>query len=236
MTAPVLDVMHPETAASIAPDLETDARQLTILASSSTAIETVEGLGIAVGDRQRIADLRKRVVDYFAPIKTMAYQLHRQICQRESAILDPLDGRDRSIRDAMSAFKRAQDEQRLALERAEQDRRKREAEATVLHEAASLESAGLPEIAAALVEDAMVAPPPVVTLPDRTREVAGFKTRRVWKWKYQGTAADREQVLALIPRQFLAVDEIKINSYVRAMKSSGSIPGIEIYSVDEPVR
>jgi len=232
MTAPVLDVMQPETANALAPDLETDARQLTVLAT----IATVEELTTAVADRQRIADLRKRVVDYFAPLKSMAYQLHRKICDRENAIVAPLDARDRLVRDAMANFKRAQDDQRLALERAEQDRRRREDHARALHEASILESAGHADIAAAIVDDAITAPPPAVTLPDPVRNVSGLKFRKVWKWRYAGTAADRERVLKLIPREFLAVDEVKVNSYVRSMKSSGSIPGIEIYSVDEPVR
>ena len=107
MTAPVLDVMQPETASALAPDLEEDARNVWIVESSSRTIATVEELGTAVAARQRIADVRKRIVDYFAPIKTMAHKLHKNICDRENAILNPLDARDRSIRDAMASFKRA---------------------------------------------------------------------------------------------------------------------------------
>jgi hypothetical protein len=233
MTAPVLDVMQPETANALAPDLERDA---TALATQlvDCRITNLPELATAAVARDRIAALRKSVVDYFAPIKGMAYKLHRTICDRENAILKPLDARDRTVRDAMALFTRQQDEDRREREQAEQERRYREAQSRAVHEAASLETAGHAEIAAAIVEDAMVAPPPVVTLPDPVREMVKF--RKVWKWRYAGTAADREKVLKLIPREFLAVDEVKVNSYVRSMKSSGSIPGIEIYSVDEPVR
>jgi len=233
MTAPVLDITNPD---AIGTDLETSSRQLAVAIAASSTIETRDDAAMAVADRQKIADLRKTVVEYFAPIKSMAHQLHKKICDRENAILGPLDARDRAVRDALGTFTRAQDAIRIAAEQAEADRRKAAQQATAVHEAAILESSGMPDLAAAIVEDAITAPPPVVTLPDVARSVPGLKFRKVWKWRYAGTAADRERVLLLIPRQFLAVDEVKVNSYVRAMKSSGSIPGIDIYSVDEPVR
>jgi hypothetical protein len=36
-----------------------------------------------------------------------------------------------------------------------------------------------------------------------------------------------------VPREFLKVDDVKVGQYVRAMKSTGAIAGIEIYSEDD---
>ena len=34
----------------------------------------------------------------------------------------------------------------------------------------------------------------------------------------------------------MCADEVKIGAYVRSMKESAKIPGIDVYYVDEPVR
>jgi hypothetical protein len=238
-----LDVMQPDTANSLAPELATSAVALAA-GLANCQITAVADLELAVADRDRIAALKKTVVDYFAPIKSMAYKLHRTICDRENVILQPLEARDRAIRDAMSAFKVAEDRARQEREREEQDRQHREQQAAAVHEAAALEASGQAPLAAAVLEDAIQAPPPVVALPDVTRGVSGLKFAKRWKWKYTGGPADVKatpapitaRTMKLIPREFLIVDEVKVGAYVRSMKSSGSIPGIEIYSVDEPVR
>lgn len=191
------------------------------------AIVTVDDLARAVAARADLADMRRRVVDYFAPIKAMAHKLHRALCDREHAIVDPIDARDRAIAAAMSAFKADQDRARRDREREEQARRQHELDAAILAEAATLETAGASAVAAALVEDAIVAPRIIVVEPDRIKD-AGAKFVRRWKWRLVDAAQ--------VPREFLVPDDVKIGQYVRAMKSSGAIPGVEIYAVDEPVR
>jgi len=225
MTAPALDITNPAAAATIGVDLE--QQTTSVLARGIVAIATVDELSQAVIERVFVADLRRRVVDYFEPIKSMAFKLHRALCDRENAILKPLDLRDRAIRDAMATFKREQDRVRQEAEAAEAARRRQALEAIAAQEAAQLEAAGAPELAAAVVDQAIAAPPPTVVLPDLVTET-GAKFRKTWRW--QIVNADR------VPREFLTLDEKKIGAYVRAMKSSGAIPGIEIYSVDEPVR
>ena len=243
MVAPVLDVMNPESANALASDLQHDAAELSERLKCYVVMTTADAEQ-AVKDRDQIAAMRKTVADYFAPIKSMAFKLHRTICDRENAILKPLDARDRAIREAASAWKAEQDRERRVREREEEDRRYLEEQARAMHEAAALETAGNAELAAAVVADAIATPPPVVALPDVTRAVAGLKFARRWKWKYTGGPADVKdtpqtilaRTMKLIPREFLIVDEVKVGAYVRSMKASGSIPGIEIYYVDEPVR
>jgi hypothetical protein len=50
---------------------------------------------------------------------------------------------------------------------------------------------------------------------------AGTKIMRPWKFHIVDPT--------LIPREYLAVDEVKIGAYVRAMKEAASIPGVETY-------
>jgi hypothetical protein len=42
-------------------------------------------------------------------------------------------------------------------------------------------------------------------------------------------AAAKARAIQLVPREFLTLDTVKINAYVRSHGASARIPGIEIY-------
>jgi hypothetical protein len=218
--------LNPAVAATIGNDLATESIALADRVSVG-AIATVEDLAAAVDARAQLGAMRQRVTSYFEPLKRMAHQLHKALCDKENAILKPIDTSDRMIAAAMSAYKAEQDRARRAREVEEQARVQRAQEAAALAEAAALERQGESALAAAVVEDALTAPPPVVVEPDPIRDT-GAKFRRVWKYRIVDAAR--------VPRDFLKLDDVKIGAYVRAMKSSGDIPGVDIYAVDEPVR
>jgi len=44
------------------------------------------------------------------------------------------------------------------------------------------------------------------------------------------------RAIAKLPIEFLTADEKKIGAYVRSMKGSGAIPGVDIFYIDEPNR
>jgi len=240
---PTLDVSNPDSAKRVGLELATDAQSFAARLADCT-IRTVQDLEQAVLDRQAIGEFRARVVAYFKPTKALAYQLHRNLCSNESDILTPLEALDRQKAAAIATFKASQDRVRQEAERAEQLRRQQELQTAAAHEAAALEASGEHELAAVVIEDAIAAPPPVVALPDTTRAVAGLKFVRRWKWKFAGGPPNVDQtppeILARcmnqIPLEFLMLDTVKVGAYVRSMKSSGAIPGITIYHVDEPVR
>jgi hypothetical protein len=225
--AAVLDFNQPDTAKAVGGDLAVDTLAL------------VERVGIvhvcdrpsleqAVLDRRAIGATVKRVEAFFAPFKTTAHRLHKMLCDRENEILGPLLQLDRAMRDGISTFNANEARERQQREREESDRRRREDEERATREAAALEAAGDHALAAAVVEEALTAPAPVVVLPDITKGVEGLKFVRRWLWRTTHTE--------IVPRDFLCLDEKKINGYVRSMKGSGRIPGIEIYYVDDPVR
>lgn len=56
-------------------------------------------------------------------------------------------------------------------------------------------------------------------------KVAGVKTYKVTKWRVTDEAA--------VPREYLTIDEKKINQTVREMKKLAKIPGIEVYEEEE---
>ncbi len=195
----------------------------------------------AVLDRQLLGDTIKRVTAFFAPYKAMADKLHKTLCTGERDINAPLLALDTALRDAITQFHVAEQRARQAREQALADEQRRDREQRAAAEAAALLEQGDVELANAVVHEALTAPAPIVVLPNA---MAHVHFRRSWKWKYEGGPADVKRTppdvlaraLAKIPREFLCVDDTKIGGYVRSMKASGSIAGIDIYAVDEPVR
>jgi hypothetical protein len=197
----------------------------------------------------RAVDTRARIGEHVAAIraklagpKSWAHKMHRWICQVEADAVAPFESLDAYEADQIRRFKEARDRARADDERARAEAQRRDDDARAAHEAAALEASGQHALAAAVIEAAITTPPPVVALPDETRGVVSFVRR--WKWKYGGGPDDVKatppsilaRTLKLIPREYLCVDEAKVGAYARAMKDSGSIPGIDIYYRDDPVR
>jgi len=68
----------------------------------------------------------------------------------------------------------------------------------------------------AKIEEAPVVPAPVAT---------GLSLRKVWKFRIKDAA--------LLPREYLIPDEVKIGRVVRALKGDAKIPGVSVYSEDD---
>jgi hypothetical protein len=244
MTPIALDGLQPErVAADLGGDLVDESAALAARIHG-VVIVTVDDLERVVEARTTIADMVARVVAFFGPFKAMAHKLHRAICDRETEVRAPLDRLDAEYRAAIAAFKATEDRARRAREHelAEAQRVEREAAAAI--EAAALETAGEPAIAAAVVDEAIAAPRPIIALPDVTKGIEGLSFARRWKWKYHDGPADVRdtppevlaRALALMPREFLIVDEKKLGQYARTMKASARVPGIDFYDTVEPVR
>jgi hypothetical protein len=171
--------------------------------------------------------LEKRITDWWQPLTDAAYKLHKALTTRRAEMVSPLVAqRDRLSRE-MSAWKAAQDEvQRQAERQATLDEKRRQ-DAIAAEQAAVLESQGQHELAAAVVQQAIDTPAPVVSLGPATPKVQGLSYRTV-----------REHAvlnLDLVPRSFLCLDEAKVKKYHDAMKESARIPGIAFSSRDVPI-
>jgi hypothetical protein len=238
-----IDFNQPESAKAIGGELATTAQALASRLAG-TAVTDLASLDQAVRHRQQLGEAAKRVSEFFAPFKGMAHKLHKALCDRENEILGPVLQRDREIARAIGDYKDACDRARAAREREEAERQRIEQQTRAAVEAAALENAGEREMAAAVVEEAIAAPPPVVALRDETKDISGLKFTTRWKWRYSGGPAEVKatppqlvaRTMAMIPREFLCVDEQKVGAYVRSMKGSARIPGIDVYSVQDPVR
>lgn len=239
--ARTIDFNRPETTKDVGADLAATNAAL-VQRLIATTVTDAGSLQQAVIDREDLAAAMGAVTGFFAPFKKMADALHKSLCAREREILAPLLALDAAKRAAIGDYKRAQDREREQRERDESDRQRREQQDRAAREAAQLEAAGDHALAKEVIEEAIAAPAPIVALPDVTRGVVKF--RKTWRWRYMGGPNDIkatpprliERTMQLIPREYCCVDDLKVGAYVRAMKSSAKIPGIEIYSTEDPIR
>jgi len=229
----VLDFNQPDTARAVGGELAGDVNALARRVGTGP-ITDVPTLSQCVIDRQDIAAAAKKVEAFFDPFISSAFKLHRMLCDRKNEILAPLLRADALLRGHITDYKIADDKARRQREADQAEQQRRDRETAAAREAADLEQAGEHALAAAVVEEAIAAPAPVVVLPDAKKAVDGLKFTRRWLWRV--IPASAQPPPPLVPREYLCLDEKKIGAYVRAMKATGQIPGIEIYYVDDPVR
>jgi hypothetical protein len=225
----VLETITPSDVQALADQEKRDA--LSFVEANKVAVVDLGTLQQAVDTRAAIGKRKTSIVEKLAPPKSWAFKLHRWFCDLEAAALAPYDELDTYERQQITAYKAEQDRQRQARERELAEERRREDQARAAAEAAALESAGETAMAEATLAEAIAAPPSVVVLPDATKGIAKF--RREWKWRY---TTDEARALQLLPRAYLTVDTRKLNAYAKAMQSSASLPGVQVYYEDVPIR
>lgn len=224
MSAPT-DTVQPADVQTIA--MEARQAALRFVTEARVAVVDEASLQRAGAVRKIIGERQKSILEKLAKPKAWAYGLHKWFCELEAAALAPFIELDKYEVDQIRRFNVELERRRREQERALAEQQQREREAAAIAEAALLERAGQPELAVAVVVEAIATPPPVVSLPDVARAL-GIATRKRWTWRL----VDVNRV----PREFFKLDEQKIGQYVRSMKESGAIAGIEIYSVDDPIR
>lgn len=201
-----------------------------------------------------IADLKKSIVEDFKESKSAAAKAHKALCAQEAAHLEKLIEPDAIVRQKLSAYEEEclrlkAEADRIAREAAEAERKRLqaiadreaaeaterariEAEETRLREAIAAEEAGLPEVAAAILEApapelaVFVAPAVEVApmvLPNLIPRVEG-QGSMVTVWEYEVITS------SLIPEEYKIVNEKAIGKVVSALKGATNIPGIRVYS------
>lgn len=225
--------IQPEIAQSLGRDLEAQT-QLVVVKLANVKVATVADCQQAVLDRQDIGERIKTVETFFEPFKSLANKLHKSLCAREKEILAPLHALDSQLRLAIGGYKQDEDRRRRDEEQRQAQIQRQAEEARLTEEAAQLEASGETALAASVLEQAIATPAPVVVLPDATKAIEGLKFRRTWKWRYANN--DKARAMALIPRDYLMVDESRLTKYATAMRETAKVPGVEFYSDDVPVR
>lgn len=212
------------------PDASQMARESRMAVEESQAIRVIDAPSYALAAERvkGLASLKKHITDWFEPLVKQANQAHKALTGRRAEELKPIEAEEARLKREMSTWSQEQqrrqreEEARLAAEAKQRE------EAIALQEAAMLRAQGVSEAEAmAVVEQAIEAPAPIVSLGPAVQKVEGISYRS--DWRYQITDPDA------IPREYLTIDEKKIAGVVRALKGAARIPGVRVYEDKTPV-
>lgn len=212
------------------PDASQMARESRMAVEESQAIRVIDAPSYALAAERvkGLASLKKHITDWFEPLVKQANQAHKALTGRRAEELKPIEAEEARLRREMTAWnaeqqrRQREEEARLAAEA------KRREEEFALQEAAMLQAQGVSEAEAmAVVEQAIAAPAPIITLPTAAPKVDGISYRSEWRWQVDNEAA--------VPREYLSVNEKAIGGVVRALKGATRIPGVRVWEEKTPV-
>jgi hypothetical protein len=165
--------------------------------------------------KQRI----KQVVEFCADSIELAHKAHKAALAQEKAMLEPYEQAKAILDPQIKAHLRNEEKKRFELEAQIREANRRQQEEERLRQAVALEQAGRKDEAEVALIQPIFTPP--VILAKAVPKVEGMSSRKVWKFKISNEA--------LLPREFLVPDTVKIGQVVRAMKGVTNIAGVEVF-------
>lgn len=199
--------------------------------AKAITVHNNETLTIAGEMLRAVVEKGKQWAALIKPAKDAAHDAHKRVCTLEKTVAEPLTLMENHLRRQISTYSAEQERIRCAeearLRREAEEQARKEAEERQLQEAIAAEQNGNKEAAeqilAAPVE--VVAPP--IVLEKTVPKIAGVSTRKVFKFRVVNEA--------LVPREFLMVDESKLRKYGNAMGEQAKVAGVEFYAEDSVV-
>jgi hypothetical protein len=221
------------------------SKEAELIVSELRAIEVTDqdSYNLAADALARRAGFKKRIVEFFRPMKEQADKLHKTICSNERLILTGPGGvhdlAEQATRTNMSRWwnkkedERRKEDLRLA---AEQKTRDDAARATAAATAEQLWAS--PEAVQHVLAD-YSPPPPPKAMPTATAAPGTYHTHP-WKWRFE---ADEQKTLEEIVKAICGVKSIKnkgllgylllnessLTSDAKTKKNLASVPGVAFY-------
>lgn len=235
--------LEPTFSNIIAPD-DATKKKLALISRAQQLAEACQKIAVNSQDSyiaasetlKAVKGLRAELETICRPEIDAKHKAHKEALKQFSDGDAPLAQGESTLKRSLLAW----DQEQERIRRQEQERLQREAQAAAdaealrvaeeqkIREAIAAEEAGDKEAAAAILEKPVEVTTPVfvppIVLPVATPRVEGISKRQNWKF----TITDA----ALIPREYLTVDEKKIGAVVRAMKDQTKIPGVQAYPED----
>lgn len=182
-----------------------------VTAAAQAEIAVVDQVSFSAANDMigRLQTIRKEVVERFAGPKKKAAEAHKAVCELEKSFLSPVDEKIRLLKNATTNWYAAE-QKRIA---AEEERKRKDAEALAALSAEAEES-GETALAAEAVVAAALEQATVTVMP----KCAGTSMREVWKAVVED--------IAKIPREYLIVNQAMLDKVAQATKGAIPIPGV----------
>jgi hypothetical protein len=196
----------------------------TLLVNDQPTLDTANGF------LKNIKLLIGKIDDSFDPQIDQAHKLHKSLLAEKKKFTAPLEESERIVKRTIAGYLAEEDRKRREAE-AERARIEAEARAEADKKLRAVEKAeakgdfakaeAIAQEAVNVMEAKIEAAPVVPDAP----VASGLSLRKVWKFKIKDAA--------LLPREYLIPDEVKIGRVVRALKDDAKIPGVSVYSEDD---
>lgn len=164
------------------------------------------------------------MVEWFKPLKDMAYKTHKAICEREKVALAPMKEAEKKLKSAMSDYTKAVEVAKREAEARAKKLAQEEADKK-LEEAITLEQNGKALESSVAVMEAELACQVAssMSIHQEPPKVSGVSSRK--SWKITGIDANKvpDQVMG-IPLK--VVDEKAVMQLIKSSKGQIQIPGI----------
>lgn len=169
-----------------------------------------------------VRSLIKQIDETFDPDIKRWHEGHKAALATKKKVLGDLPVADATLVQMLGVWELEQKRIREENERREREAAQKREEEARLALALEAEKQGATQ---ETVEEIIDTPMPIQVQPSRPtfQRATGIGASRkpVYKWRI----IDEKQ----IPREYLAVDQVKLNGIVRAMGSATKIPGIQVY-------
>lgn len=206
---------------------ETLEPTVSLIRESLMSLEVVDDTTFKIAGEyaKAIKDLKKKVMEYFKPMKEKAHKAWKEICDKEKEQLDKLEPVEKHL--AGQIIKYQAEQERKKREKEEELKRvlMKEEEEKKLAVALRLEQEGKKKEAERVLATEVVVPDVKI---ESVPKISGLSSREEWNFEIVDET--------LIPREFLMPDEKKIRAYVRAMRANANIPGIRVFKSEILVR
>jgi hypothetical protein len=168
----------------------------------------------------KLASIEDRLTDWWEPLTSFGFRFHRWLTARRGVdATEPKGERDRLLREA-GVWNAEQERLKAEREAAQALLDKKAADALATSQAAVYEAQGMPELAAAIIEEAIATPAAALTLPSTVPSGVGMTHGKDWSVEIINAS--------LVPRHYWAPDEGLILTVVKRMKGNIRIPGVKI--------
>ncbi len=164
------------------------------------------------------------ITAFFKPMKDAAHKAHKEVCEREKKMLEPLAKAEKLVKQAMGAYVTEQERKRKEVEEAARRAAAAEAERK-LADAISLEEQGRKDEAAVAIEEAEVIDTvgSSLTISAAPPKVKGVTAKK----DYEIVSVDGAKVpINFAGIELRPVDTAAVMRLIRASKGSIQIPGI----------
>jgi hypothetical protein len=192
----------------------------------TTALEQAKAFTINSPEDRQMVDahcagllaLKKKIEADFAEPKAATYAAWKAVVAQEKGHLDGVDDARKIDKAKLAAWDEKVEAERLAEEARLQAIAKAQAEKDAIDRAVAMEAAGQQDEAEAIISEPVATPTVIVP---KVAVKSQTTIRKVWKYKVTNAA--------LVPREYLALDDKKIGGVVRALGGATNIPGIQAF-------